>query len=207
MAEGILTLNPISPERDPDKLGGPGYIEAPVGVGLALANMFKKRGIGDNNPPSPIEEEKPPKKEPPKDPENLLNLLGGTMVKKLNEMKDKNIELTDEQEAQVDAFDLKKVKSKDFKNWKKIGKSPYYKNPDYPNVFLRREIASGVLRPWTVHVGKGDFVARSQLISSPSSNKQETIFKAQNLQKYLLRKEKAYGGLIDKPLTGNSRYI
>ena len=55
MAEGILTLNPISPERDPDKLGGPGYIEAPVGagIGLALANMFKKRGIGDNNPPSP----------------------------------------------------------------------------------------------------------------------------------------------------------
>ena len=58
MAEGILTLNPISPERDPDKLGGPGYIEAPVGagIGLALANFLKdiKRGIGDNNHQSPI---------------------------------------------------------------------------------------------------------------------------------------------------------
>ena len=43
MAEGILTLNPISPERDPEELGRPSYIEAPLGagIGLALANMFK----------------------------------------------------------------------------------------------------------------------------------------------------------------------
>jgi hypothetical protein len=37
MAEGILTLNPISPERDPEELGRPSYIEAPVGAGIALA--------------------------------------------------------------------------------------------------------------------------------------------------------------------------
>ncbi len=88
MAEGILTLNPITPERDPDQLGGPGYIEAPLGagIGLALANMFKKRGIGDNNPPSPIEEEKPPQKEPPEGP-NLGTEIADTLaieaVKKL----------------------------------------------------------------------------------------------------------------------------
>ena len=90
MAEGILTLNPISPERDPDKLGGPGYIEAPVGagIGLALANMFKKRGIGDNNPPSPIEEEKLPQQEPPKGPdlgeEVLTNLATRELEKKIS---------------------------------------------------------------------------------------------------------------------------
>jgi len=77
MAEGILTLNPISPERDPEELGRPSMIEAPLGagIGLALANKFKKRGIGDNNPPSPIEEEKPPQKEPPKDPNILPEIL------------------------------------------------------------------------------------------------------------------------------------
>jgi len=48
MAEGILTLNPISPERDPEELGRPSYIEAPLGagIGLALANKFKDRTFG-----------------------------------------------------------------------------------------------------------------------------------------------------------------
>jgi len=95
MAEGILTLNPITPERDVNQLGGPGYIEAPLGagIGLALANMFKKRGMGDNNPPSPIEkEEKPPQKEPPKEPnigeEVLTDLATRELDKKLSKEKD-----------------------------------------------------------------------------------------------------------------------
>jgi hypothetical protein len=96
MAEGILTLNPISPERDPEELGRPSYIEAPLGagIGLALANMFKKRGIGDNNPPSPIEEEQPPQKEPPKGPdvgeEILTNLATRELEKKIKE-KEKSL--------------------------------------------------------------------------------------------------------------------
>ena len=101
MAEGILTLNPISPERDPDKLGGPGYIEAPVGagIGLALANFLKdkKRGIGDNNPPSPIEEEKLPQQEPPKGPnigeEVLTNLATRELEKKVKEKDKSGVEL------------------------------------------------------------------------------------------------------------------
>ena len=48
MPEGILTLNPISPERDPEELGRPSMIEAPLGagIGLALANKFKDRTFG-----------------------------------------------------------------------------------------------------------------------------------------------------------------
>jgi len=94
MAEGILTLNPISPERDPEELGRPSIIEAPIGagIGLGLANLFKKRGIGDNNPPSPIEEEKPPQKQPPKDPnigeEILTDLATRELDKKLSKEKD-----------------------------------------------------------------------------------------------------------------------
>ena len=93
MAEGILTLNPNFPQRDPDAERLP-IIEAPLGagIGLALANMFKKRGIGDNNPPSPIEEEKPPQKEPPKGPdigeEILTNLATRELEKKISKEKD-----------------------------------------------------------------------------------------------------------------------
>jgi|TARA_R110002124_G_scaffold272222_1_gene441291 hypothetical protein len=95
MAEGILTLNPNFPERNPEGEELP-LIEAPVGagIGLALANFLKdkKRGIGDNNPPSPIEEEKPPQKEPPKEPnigeEVLTDLAARELDKKLSKEKD-----------------------------------------------------------------------------------------------------------------------
>ena len=75
MANGILTLNPNFPERNLEGEKLP-LIEAPVGagIGLALANFLKdkKRGIGDNNPPSPIDEEKPPQQEPPEGEPDLL---------------------------------------------------------------------------------------------------------------------------------------
>ena len=99
MAAGILTLNPITPERDADELGRPSYIEAPLGagIGLALANIFKKRGMGDNNPPSPIEEEQPPQKEPPKGPdvgeEILINLATRELEKKIKEKDKSGVEL------------------------------------------------------------------------------------------------------------------
>jgi len=96
--DGILTLNPLVPEKDPNDLERPSYIEAPVGaaVGLGLYNLLnymnKKRGIGDNNPPSPIEEEKPPQKQPPKDPnigeEILTDLATRELDKKLSKEKD-----------------------------------------------------------------------------------------------------------------------
>jgi len=59
-----------------------------------IASMFenKKRGIGDNNPPSPIEEEKPPQKEPPKEPnigeEVLTDLAARELEKKISKEKD-----------------------------------------------------------------------------------------------------------------------
>lgn len=72
MAEGILTLNPITPERDPDQLGGPGYIEAPLGagIGVALANILKDKN--KENLPEKVEEEKSPQQEPPEGEPDLL---------------------------------------------------------------------------------------------------------------------------------------
>ena len=95
MAEGILTLDPMMPvkERNQQRLDRLIDPALGAGIGLALANMFKKRGIGDNNPPSPIEEEKPPQQEPPKGPdigeEILTNLATRELEKKVEE-KDKS---------------------------------------------------------------------------------------------------------------------
>jgi len=122
MAEGILTLNPISPERDPEQLGRPSYIEAPLGagIGLALANKFKKRGIGDNNPPSPIEEEKPPQKEPPKGPdlgdEILTDLATRELNKKISKEKDPEDKKSMEYLKRVNEFYDKKIKKKNEEN-------------------------------------------------------------------------------------------
>ena len=59
-----------------------------------IATMFKKRGIGDNNPPSPIKKEKPPQQEPPKGPnieeEILTNLEIRELEKKVEEKELEN---------------------------------------------------------------------------------------------------------------------
>ena len=49
--------------------------------GIASMLDDKKRGIGDNNPPSPIEEEKPPQQEPPKKPNIGEELLTASIIK------------------------------------------------------------------------------------------------------------------------------
>jgi hypothetical protein len=73
MAEGILTLNPSFPERDPDAERRLPIIEAPLGagIGLALANMFKDRG--DNLPKKTDKDDK--KEKPPKDPDFIPEIL------------------------------------------------------------------------------------------------------------------------------------
>ena len=72
MAEGILTLNPMTPERDPDQLGSSAIIEGPLGagIGLALANMLKDKN--KENLPEEVDEEKTPQEEPPEGEPDLL---------------------------------------------------------------------------------------------------------------------------------------
>ena len=57
-----------------------------------IASMFqnKKRGIGDNNPPSPIEEEKPPQQEPPEGEPDLLPQLTKQTVEEVIRKKIKD---------------------------------------------------------------------------------------------------------------------
>ena len=78
-----------------------------------IATMFKKRGIGDNNPPSPIEEEKPPQKKPPKEPnvgeEILTDLATRELEKKISKEKDPEDKKSMEYLKGVNEFYAKKV--------------------------------------------------------------------------------------------------
>jgi len=59
-----------------------------------IASVFERRGIGDNNPPSPIEEEKPPQQEPPEGPNlgtEIADTLATEAVKKLTDKKEKSL--------------------------------------------------------------------------------------------------------------------
>jgi hypothetical protein len=93
MAEGILTLNPISPERDPEELGRPSYIEAPVGAGIAVAleKILNKKEDEEENLPAKIEEEKTPQQEPPEGEPDLLPELSKQTVEEVirKEIKEK----------------------------------------------------------------------------------------------------------------------
>jgi hypothetical protein len=63
---------------------------SPGTAGIISLFENKKRGIGDNNPPSPIEKEKPPKKEPPEGPNlgtEIGDILATEAVKKLADRK------------------------------------------------------------------------------------------------------------------------
>ena len=61
-----------------------------AGIGAVLA-LNKKRGIGDNNPPSPIKEDKTPQQEPPEDKEpDIISELATGEILKESEDKIKN---------------------------------------------------------------------------------------------------------------------
>jgi len=93
MAEGILTLNPISPETDPEELGRPSIIEAPVGAGIAVAleKILNKKEDEEENLPAKIEEEKTPQQEPPEGEPDLLPELSKQTVEEVirKEIKEK----------------------------------------------------------------------------------------------------------------------
>lgn len=79
MAKATDTVNKYI-EENPEQAK---KIMAMIMPAQGIASMLddKKRGIGDNNPPSPIEEEKPPQQEPPKKPNIGEELLTASIIK------------------------------------------------------------------------------------------------------------------------------
>ena len=258
MADGILTLNPMTPERDPDAERLP-IIEAPLGagIGLALANMFKDKN--KENLPEEVDKETTPQEEPPKGPdigeEILTNLAIKEVEKKVKEKQpinkiqtwDKYFDSKDEAEkAAMDAggtleefeegaiekqitfrkhgfgydilFDKKRVGelldiTQDLKDF-----GTQAGNKKTFNLVFIDEDGSNQRDGITTLDGLSfakertkELVARDLLrdTTEPLYPSLKDIF--QNLEYDKKGNpvivKKAYGGFIDKPLTGNSRYI
>ena len=244
MAEGILTLNPISPERDPDKLGGPGYIEAPVGagIGLALANFLKDKN--KENLPEKIDEDKK-KEEPPEDPDFIPEILN---LKEVGEREE--VPMMDDYKTEEDFWKALEESQKwfpfskedfekgslDNKIIKKAYKFVRGDDHDPPQPFDRdkfyitpprgqQEIALKFLKQKLI-----EDEANSKVIDHITTLQKELSERIENTGYYgegeaektpigkalseaygyvkdLKRKKNAKGGMIDKPLTGRSRYI
>ena len=96
MADGILTLNAMMPEKDltGEKMLEPGLgAGIGAGIGLALASYLKSKN--KENLPKKIDEEKTPKKEPPEDPDLLPEILN---LKDINLDEEKNIKISTEED-------------------------------------------------------------------------------------------------------------
>ena len=269
MANGILTLNPNFPERNLEGKKLP-LIEAPVsaGIGLALANFLKdkKRGIGDNNPPSPIEEEKPPQQEPPEGEPDLLPELTKQTAEEVIRKKIKEKEPLNKIQTWDKYFDSKEEAEKAVKDaggtLKEFEEGAIQKqitfrkhNYGYDVLFDKKRVGELLditenLKEFGTQQGnkktfnlvfvdedgmnQRDAISTIDGLSFAKERTKELVAKDllrntteplypslkdifQNLKynkkgepitiEYDEKNKKAMGGFIDKPLTGNSRYI
>ena len=243
---------------------------SPGAAGIISLFENKKRGMGDNNLPSPVEEEKPPQQEPPEGEPDLLPELTKQTVEEVirKEIKEKNKITTWEdhfptiEEATKAAEDaggtLKEFeegviqKKITFKKLGNIGGQFFevlYNGKEIAELAPLEETYKGLKEYRIKLIGDMDTVdtvtglaeAKESVKKyitdglldksepSPALNYWQTLRKTfeeavydkkgdyiyhPDKEEYLeyqkslkLRPKKAHGGLIDKPLTGGSRYI
>ena len=150
-----------------------------------IASMFK--GKDDDNLPVETEETKLPKKEPPEDP-NILPEIA--------------IDLT-----------LEKIRSDvKFKKSKYVDTTDvYYKGKKYAEIEKRTDVGKERgLSDYYLKYPSGTFADGEEIFTTEDAelgfnNAKDAMI--QGIYNTLKRERKAMGGLIDKPLTGNSRYI
>ena len=193
-----------------------------------IATMFKKRGIGDNNPPSPIKKEKPPQQEPPKGPnieeEILTNLEIRELEKKVEEKELENKAFAKFQymankegdqtignreillDLDEELFNKYVKDITKFKNFKEYDK-------EFPNqtikLFKRADQKEYQITK-VGEVGKDffpDFGEDPYKIEVKDFNSKKAIKHSKIFDSDVYPIKKAMGGIIDKPLTGRSRYI
>jgi hypothetical protein len=150
-----------------------------------IASMFE--GKDDDNLPKKIDEEKTPQEEPPEDPDLLPEIA---------------IDLT-----------LEKIKSDvKFKQSKYANTTDvFYKGKKYAEIEKRTDVKKlGGLSDYYLKYPSGTFVDGEEVFTAEDAelgfnNAKDALTKS--IFNDLKREKKATGGLIDKPLTGNSRYI
>ena len=150
-----------------------------------IASMFN--GKDDDNLHVETEETKLPKKEPPEDP-NILPEIA--------------IDLT-----------LEKIRSDvKFKKSKYVDTTDvYYKGKKYAEIEKRTDVGKERgLSDYYLKYPSGTFADGEEIFTTEDAelgfnNAKDAMI--QGIYNTLKRERKAMGGLIDKPLTGNSRYI
>ena len=150
-----------------------------------IASMFE--GKDDDNLPKKIDEEKTPQEEPPEDP-NILPEIA--------------IDLT-----------LEKIRSDvKFKKSKYVDTTDvYYKGKKYAEIEKRTDVGKERgLSDYYLKYPSGTFADGEEIFTTEDAelgfnNAKDAMI--QGIYNTLKRERKAMGGLIDKPLTGNSRYI
>jgi hypothetical protein len=225
MANGILTLNPNFPERNPEGEKLP-LIEAPVGagIGLALANFLKDKN--KENLPEKTDEEKTPQEEPPEDPNLLPELTKQTaeevIRKEIKKLEDKafakfqymankeggqtigNREILLDLNEELFNKYVKDITK--FKNFKEFDK----KFPNQTIKLFKRADQKEYQITKVGEVGKDFFPVFGEdpyKIEVKDFNSKKAIKHSKTFDSDVYPIEKAMGGIIDKPLTGNSRYI
>lgn len=107
-----------------------------------IASVFERRGIGDNNPPSPIEEEKPPQQKPPEGPNlgtEIADSLAIEAVKKLADRR-KEKSLTTQNFLDDDLMnDLLKIRG-GIEGFEKNMAGEFPKMPASTKNFMEREL-------------------------------------------------------------------
>jgi hypothetical protein len=215
MAEGILTLNPIIPERDPDQLGSPAIIEGPLGagIGLALANMLKDKN--KENLPEEVDKEKTPQQEPPEGEPDLLPELSKQTVEEVirKEIKEKE-KSSEDPNVLPEELTLEKVRSDvKFKKSKyKDTTDVFYKGKKYAEIEKRsdrpkfRGLFDYDLKfPSGYFLEDGEEIFETQDAEHGLKDAKEIM--VNSILSDLKRNKKSMGGMIDSPLPGRSRYI
>ena len=218
MAEGILTLNPMKPEIDPDAERLP-IIEAPlgVGIGLALANMLKDKN--KENLPEEVDEEKTPQQEPPEgEPDLLPELTKQTaeeVIRKEIKEKEKSSEYPNVLPEELTLEKVRshvKFKQSKFRNTIDV----FYKGKKYAEIEKRsdrpkfRGLFDYDLKfPSGYFLEDGEEIFETQDAEHGLKDAKELMVNSilSDLISDFKRNKKSMGGMIDSPLPGRSRYI
>ena len=189
MAEGILTLDPMMPvkERNQQRLDRLIDPALGAGIGLALANMFKDKN--KENLPKEVDEEKTPQQEPPEDPNILPEIAKELTLEKVrSDVKFKKSKYKDTTDVFYKGKKYAEIEKRDDES-KFKGVNDY--NLKFPTGYFLED-GEEIFQTEDAQLGFKD--SKEVLINS--------IFR--DLQN---RNKKAKGGMIDRPLSGGSRYI
>ena len=218
MANGILTLNPNFPERDPNAERLP-IIEAPIGagIGFVLANMFQNK----NKKNLPTKKKiKKSNQEPPKDPNLLLEIASEVLNKKLEDKAEYKFQYMANKEGgqtlgnreiivnlDEDLFNKYLKDKTTFKNFKEYEE----KNPNNSLKLFKRADQKEYQVTDVGQVGE-DISFTPEMQDNPyriqveNFNSKRAIEQAKTFDSDVFPM-KAEGGMIDKPLQGSNRYL